>query len=118
MGPGDQTSGNLKSDHIISRLDQTTEAPKGSRDILSLFLPPDQTQVPLSPKDSAWRDSKPSPGVHGGDQPTVPWLEAFAFLKPGHSYSLLDGPNVPKGLAGKSSPPAVRLRKLSLREAL
>lgn len=51
MGLGDRTGGNLKSDHIISRLAETTEASEGFQDIVSsILLPLDQIQAPPAPK--------------------------------------------------------------------
>ena len=99
------------SDHIISRLDQTTEGMKGFRDIIwSTFVPPDQIQVLPSSKDGARRDWRPPCRCpwswRGGGQYPASWLEALTFPEPGQSCSLFDGLNIPKVLAGMFSPPS------------
>lgn len=82
MGQGDRTSGNLKSEYIIPRLDQTTEGLKGFRDIiLSIFLPPDQIHVPRAPKEGAWRDSRSPPRGPWGPSVYCSLVKGFRLSK-------------------------------------
>lgn len=123
-GLGDQSSGDLKSDHVISRLSQSTQGLKGFQDlILSIFLPPDQiglTPVPKSHLEETahWGFQPfPTPGVHVGDQYTASRIEALSIPKPGLSPSVFDCLSIPKGCQGRFSS-ITQSRKLSFREVL
>lgn len=120
-----QSSGDLKSDHIISRLGQSAQGSKGSRYLvhpLAFEEVADQTGLAPLPKphlqESPHRALQPPlPGVHVENQYTASWLEALSLPKPGHRPSPFDHLCIPKGWQGRFFS-IIQVRKQSRRSTV